>query len=212
MQFSELYNTVFRLMRDEAQSKYSLAYVKAWLNYAEREFCNRTEYALKKSTSISTVAAQREYSIPSDTKLIRTVYYDGNKLKGPIDLEDTIHQGGDESGTPSAYYVELDKIGLEPIPIAAKTLTVIYYAIGGAMSAAADTPIIPAEHHMLLVFRACYFACVEGEDDRINLFYAEWQRGLMEALVDTAKKNPWPQPDLSERLEVSRVDHDLEKL
>ncbi len=199
-------------MRDETQSKFSLDYVKAWLNYAEKEYCNKTEYAVQKSTAISTVAAQREYDAPSDNKLIRSVYYDGNKLRGPIDLEDTIHQGGDESGTPSAYYVELDKIGLEPIPVEAKTLTVIYYALGGTMSEAADIPVIPAEHHMLLVYRACYFACVEGEDDRINLFYAEWQRGLEEALIDGAKKNPWPQPDLSEKLEVTRVDHDLERI
>lgn len=200
---------VFRLMRDETQSKYSSDYVKKWLNDAEREYCNKTEYGIKKSTSINTEIAKREYSIPSDSKLIRTIYYDGDKLKGPIDIEDTIHSGGDESGTPSAYYIELDKIGLEPIPTAVKTLTIIYYSLGGAMAAAGDYPIIPQEHHMLLVYRACYHACVEGEDDRLNIFYAEWLRGLMDALIDNAKKNPWPQIDLGERLEMTRHNHDM---
>jgi len=209
MQFSDLSNMVFRLMRDETQSKFSLDFVKKWLNDAEREYCNRTEYGVKKSTAISTEIAKREYSAPSDSKLIRTLYYNGNRLGGPIDIEDTIHSGGDENGTPSAYYVELDKIGLEPIPTAVGTLTVIYYSLGGAMSTASDTPIIPQEHHMLLVYRACYYACVEAEDDRLNVFYAEWVKGLADALIDNMKKNPWPQIDLGERLEVSRHNHDM---
>jgi len=211
MQFSELISTAFRLLRDEIKSKYSEDYIKKWLNEAERLYCNTTEYSVKKSTSISTVALQREYSVPSDCKLIRTLYYDGSKLK-LIDVEDTIHQAGDESGTPSAYYVELDKIGLEPIPTEAKALTIVYYSLGGAMAAAGDTPIIPQEHHMLLVFYACYLASVEGEDDRVNVFFAEWERGLNKAMIDVAKKNPWPQPDMSERLEVTRVNHDMESL
>lgn len=65
---------------------------------------------------------------------------------------------------------------------------------------------------MLLVFYACYLACIEGEDDRVNIFYAEWLKGLAEAIIDNMRKNPWPQPDMSERLEVSRVDHDVEEL
>jgi hypothetical protein len=200
---------VYRLMRDETQSKFSLDYIKKWLNDAEREYCNRTEYGVKKSTATSTTPTQREYPIPTDAKLIRTLYYNGNKLGGPIDIEDTIHEGGDESGTPTAYYVELDKIGLEPIPVEVKTLTIIYYSLGGAMSSASDAPIIPQEHHMLLVYRACYYACVEAEDDRLNVFYGEWVKGLSDALIDNMKKNPWPQIDLGERLEVSRYNHDV---
>lgn len=209
MTFADLQGHVFRLLRDPNQTRYSLDYIKKWLNDAERQYCAETEYSVKKSTSTSTVAATREYDIPSDSLAIREVYYSGNRL-GRIEFEDTIHSDGDHSGTPSGYYVENKKIGLEPIPSDAATLTVTYYSMGGGMSATTDVPIIPTEHHLYLVFWACVLACIEGDDTRLGVFNELWNRAIIRAKADVVQKYPWKQVDQTGGgAEVSRHNHDM---
>lgn len=205
MTFQDLYNNVFRLMRDPNQTRYSLTYVKEWLNEAERQYCLKTGYSIKKDTNTTTVATTREYDIPTDFIQVIDVYYSGDRL-APIEKTETIHSSGDENGTPTAFYVESKKIGLEPIPTAADTLTIIYYSMGGAMSADADDPIIPKEHHMMLAYYAAYHCCIEGDDTRLTFFYGLWDDGVKKAVSDVVQKSAWPEA-LDRGYEVSSHDH-----
>jgi hypothetical protein len=99
---------------------------------------------------------------------------------------------------------------LEPIPIATGTISLIYLSMGGAMVNDADTPIIPDEHQMLLVYWACVHACTEGDDTRLNTFASLWKAGLEKAKEDVSKKSPWPELGTSDTSKVERVNHDTE--
>lgn len=191
MTFQELYQNVFRLMRDPNQTRYSLSFVKDWINEAERQYCLKTGYSIKKDTNTDTVATTREYDAPADFLREIDVYYSGVRL-GHIEKTQTIHSSGDQNGTPNSFYVEAKKIGLEPIPAAAAALTIIYYSMGGVMSADGSTPIVPKEHHMLLAYYAAYHCCIEGDDTRLNFFYGLWDDGVKKAISDVTQKSPWP--------------------
>jgi len=208
--FEGLQGHAFRLLRDPNQTRYSLDYIKKWLNDAERQYCTETDFSVKKSTAISTVSGTREYDMPTDCLSLREVYYAGRPL-AVIDIENTIHDSGDESGAPTSYYFESKKIGLEPVPTATATLTLVYYSMGGTMAAASDIPIIPTEHHLYLVYYACMLACIEGDDTRLGVFSELWDRAIRKAKADIAEKYPWPQVDQRGGApEMSRYNHDLE--
>ena len=208
MDFQTLQGHTFRLLRDPVQTRYSLDFVKKWLNDAERQYCTDTDYSVKKSTALTTDSGTREYDAPADCLSVQEVYYGGARL-GRLDIEDTIHSDGDHSGPPTGFYVENQKIRLEPIPTAAVTLTVLYYSMGGAMSAVGDVPIIPAEHHMALVFYACMLGCIEGDDTRLAVFNQLWMQAIEKAKADVVQKYPWPAVDQTGgAAEVSRHNHD----
>lgn len=195
-------------MRDPGKTKYSLDFVKKWLNDAERQYCNKTNYSVKKDITISTASGTREYNLPADFISEINVFHDGKPLP-TIEMEDTIHAAGDKSGTPYGYYIENKKIGFEPVPTAIKVITLIYNSRGGAMTAASSTPIIPDEHHMLLVAGACIWASIEGDDTRLTTFQQIWTRGLAEATEDVINLSPWPQMNLGQGPYPNPVTHDL---
>lgn len=209
MTFLELQTHTFRLMRDPNQSKYSLGIVKDWLNDAERQYCKDVEYYLRLSTSLSAAASTREYTLPTDFLHELAVFVD-NLPMGDVDLQDTIHSDGAHTGFPSSYYIEGKKLGLEPIPTASGTITLVYLSMGGAMVNDADTPVIPVEHHLLLVYYACIHACIEGDDTRLSAFAALWKGGLEKAKEDVSKKSPWPELGGGDTAKVERVNHDVE--
>ena len=196
-------------MRDPNGTKYSLDFIKKWLNEAERQYCNRTGYSVKKSTSISTSNGIREYSLPSDCISEITVFYDGRPM-GTIELQQTIHESGDKSGHVYAYYIENKKIGFEEIPTETKTVTLIYHSHGGAMDADGGYPIIPDEHQMLLVAYAAMMAATEGDDTRFAVFERIWERGLVLATADVVNLSPWPQAGQIQGPHLNPVTHDLD--
>lgn len=208
MTFITLQNHVFRLMRDPSQTRYNLDFVKKWLNEAERLYCNETSYSVKKDISIPTANGIREYDLPAGFLSEIAVFYDGKPL-GTCELEDTIHEGGDEPGEPSMYYIENKKIGFEPVPTAIKTITLIYYSRGGNMNGNNDLPIIPEEHHRLLIAYACMLASIEGDDNRYAIFERFWDRGLGQAKGDVINLSPWPDVDMGRGPYPNPVTHDL---
>jgi len=188
--FSDLYKEVFQLMRDPNKYKFSLTYIKKWINEAEKLFCNRTNYSVNADTSIYTVAGTKEYSQPSGMKAVIRVFYDDVPLS-LVHFEDTIEQTPSR-GTPGLYYLRSDKIGVYPIPTEVKELQVIYYAIGGNMVSDLDEPIIPEEHQHALVEYACYRCCIEWDDDRVQFFYQNWVNSIQEA-KENATERAYPE-------------------
>lgn len=209
MTFLKLQQHVFRLMRDPGMTRFSLDMVKDWLNDAERQYCKDVEYSVRLSTALSAAAATREYTLPSDFLHDLAVFLDDLPL-GNVDLQDIIHSDGAHTGTPTSYYIEGKMLGLEPIPVASGTITLVYLSMGGAMVSDGDTPIIPEEHQMLLVARACIFAAIEGDDTRLGAFGTLWTDGIDKAKEDVSKKSPWPVLDIDVTSKVERQNHDTE--
>jgi hypothetical protein len=209
MTFLKLQQHVFRLMRDPNMTRYSLDMVKDWLNAAERQYCKDVEYSVRLSTALSAEAGIREETLPSDFLHELAVFLDNLPL-GNVDLQDIIHSDGAHTGTPTSYYIEGKMLGMEPIPTATGTITLVYLSMGGAMVSDNDTPIIPEEHQMLLVARACIFAAIEGDDTRLGAFGTLWTDGIEKAKEDVSKKSPWPVLDMGDVLKVERHNHDVE--
>jgi len=186
MQFSELYDTVFRLMRDTGQDKYDLVTVKRWLNDGERRYCAITGYSVKKSTAITSVSGTAEYEFPADYKSLIAAFWNSDKLT-ETEIEDTIPS---DSGTPSLFYVRNNYLGLFPVPTTTgTTVTIVYRSIGGAMAAADDEPEIPEEHHMAMVYYAAVLCSMEGDDSRLPLFQGKWNEIVGQAVQETVAKS-----------------------
>jgi hypothetical protein len=187
MIFSEMYNEAYRLNRDTAKTKFDLTTVKRWINQGEQRYCVLTNYSIKKDVSISTVASQQEYTLPTDCKSVKAVFYDGSRLARE-EIENTVYSTTN-SGTPSEYYIRLNKVGLDPIPTAVKTLTIIYHTIGGDLINDNDTPIIPEEDHNLPVLWAAYYMAIEADDNRANAFLQAYYEGVKQAVIANSMKS-----------------------
>lgn len=209
MTFEELQNTTFQLLRDAAKTKYNAVYIKQYLNEAERQFCSITEYSVKKDTSIVTVENQIEYEVPDDYKNEIMLFYQNSPLF-KTDIQTTLLSG--EYSSPSSYYIRNNYIGLYPTPTTSgDTITLVYRSIGGAMTNISDTPIIPVEHHRLLVFYACYMCCIEGDDVRANIFKSEWEQGLLRGNLEVINKvygDGFPVVG-EDYIRLDPIDHDL---
>lgn len=187
MTFSTIYTMVFRLMRDTGQDKYDLATVKAWVNDAEQRYCALTGYSVKKDETITSVASQQEYTLPTDIKSVIDVWWGYTHLI-ETDIEKTVVENN--SGTPYAYYVRNNKLGLHPVPgTTGTTIRLVYRSIGGDMTDASDTPIIPEEHQMALVYSPCVMCSLEGDDDRGPMFQGKWNALIQQAVVEGVQKS-----------------------
>jgi len=208
-QFSQLYNLAFRYLRDTAKTKYDLDTVKGWINDAERQYCRLTHFGVEKNTTITTASGTQEYALPGDFLLETEVFYDGEPLR-KRHQEATIARVP-ESGAPRSYYIKQKLLGLYAVPTAAKTITLIYWAMGGTMSADADLPIIPDEHQLLLVYFAGIQMALEGDDDRMAKFLKLWNDGIYEAKIEVVEKyyiNMCPVATETEQ-DLDPINHDL---
>ena len=189
MTFERLQKQVFAALRDPTgyNDATKVEYIKEWLNKAEQKICSITDYYITTSTAITTVSGTREYQLPDGTKqVIEAVYDDDNKL-WPIDITKTADDP-DSTGAPGYYYIRANYIGLYPTPDDAKTLKLFYSSIGGNMSNNNDTPIIPEEWQMGLVYYAALHYAVHLDDTRVAVFSQMWQNELAEIIVDNVNK------------------------
>ncbi len=188
MTFLRLQKQVFREMRDPLgySDNEKLTFVKEWLNEGEKVMCAKTEYHLTTDNSTTTVASTQEYSLPTGCSQVIHATYDGDDLD-PIDIIDTIEKTT-TTGASTNYYIRKDQIGLYPTPSAAQTLKVWYIDIGGGMSDDADTPIIPAECHMGLVYFAALHYAIERNDTRVSTFKTLWEETLGDAITQAVAK------------------------
>ena len=207
MNFGTMIETVFRLMRDNLETKYDRDSIKRWLNEGERKYCNETGYSVKKDTSLKTQASVQEYPLPSDCKNIIGVYCDNERLTLCDQLEtiDTTVA----SGIPYNFYIRNNAIGMYPPPAVVHDLTILYRALGGGMDATGDIPIIPEEHQYIPIWWACYLCSLEGDDARINHFRELFFTELKGSVVDIVNK---VFPGVNRGVSGEEVNHDYNRI
>ena len=77
-------------------------------------------------------------------------------------------------------------IKLYPVPVTAPTATLYYYRTEPALTTDESTPLLPTQHHQILVCRASYHLNVRRTDkDRIRLDLEEWVPGLRNMMLTT---------------------------
>lgn len=126
---------------------------------------NRTDHIfLKTSDTLTTVAAQQEYSIATDIdanvdKIISIVSRDPEFYFQEYNKQDLMQFDPDitnEQSDPWAYYIQDDVLGLYPVPSGVNTLYVDYYKFTSDLTADADLPDIPLRWTQVIVDGAVF--------------------------------------------------------
>jgi hypothetical protein len=154
MNLTELVDEVNKDL-DDSLSK---AEIKGWLNRALDDLTPYANY--QKSSTISLVADQKQYTLPSD--LFKIVHLlDEEKLVEyhPIPVNDLRSTGYKKWG---------NEIIFQPVPKESKDLTLYYHAKLPHLVNDTDTPVIPEEFHDLLVLFAVAKAKYQDEEETMQ--------------------------------------------
>jgi len=210
MTFKEIQDAVYQLMRDPNSTKYTLSFIKQWINAGEKLFNTLTDNYYDIDISTSTTVDVTEYDLPADYGSDIAVYYDDNELVEIDPVEG--QESGLENMTPRYYYIKNDKVILVGSVLGDKELKFIYYGIGGVMTDDLHTPKIAAQYHLALVYFACFHCCIEGDDTREARFDNLFSRMVDVAngkVTDERYGNRWPVIGESSTESPFHTDRDL---
>lgn len=209
MNFLQLQNTVFELMRDPLKTKFNVSFIQNWLNEGERIYCAKTNYNIQKSIALQVVPGSQEIALPADFKAIIAVFYTTDKFKlREIDIEQSITN---YVGKPTGYYIRNGMIGWEGTPNSFEDLTVLYYSTGGGMVLDSDNPITPVDHHMSLVWYCCYLCSIQADDARVNYFMKNFEQEITDSVRQQASsREMFPIAGEVNRAYTNKQDHDTE--
>lgn len=168
------------------------ANIQNWLNEAQDIIATETHW-YRTSSYISTVAATKEYDLPSSCMTVEEAWWDPNQRRlmpmTPADLEGLAFYSPNwrytTDATPIYYYVNVNSaIGLHPTPNANGTnaLFLVYTALPPHASTTSDYQYIPVGGERALTHYACFKASIrdavgEGQK-RLASFQALWQQDL----------------------------------
>ena len=122
--------------------------VRRVLNQGYREVC-RKALCSRASSSVNTNTSVREYSFPEGCSSLISIKHNGIPLVfiREFDICSTL------KGMPQAYYIAIDKIGLEPIPDKTYTLNLIYFQKPANEIQMEDTPyLVPEDWHYVIAY------------------------------------------------------------
>ena len=183
-----------RYMTGESDTFWTDPEIYAYMTEAEQLVTDRVDCS-QDSTTIASVANQRQYDVPDRVKDLKRVEYNGQKIKN-IDfnelgaLEDT---GSDSTSTgdPRFYYMWGDKIGVSPVPGNDGTNISMYFTAAittdySAATASFNTPSwIPHYYADFILWRSYM------KDDELkktaSVYEARWERDLEE--IESAWKD-----------------------
>lgn len=141
--------------------------------------------------AIETVAEQASYSLPGllpeyGVLIENTLHIGGAPLAKTAyaEFSQVYERGSAPVGKPVFYAVAPDRsIRLAPTPDATYTLTLQHYAKPQPLVSGSDTPALPEQYHMALVYRTVMLYA--AHDDHPQLFqdaalnYERWLRRIM---------------------------------
>lgn len=141
-------------LRDQSQQVFNnteiVRYTQDWL----REVA-ANEGAFVKTTTLSTVASTRVYSLPTDFLQMIRVWHNDSIVLPEASVDHLAYVTGDftDTGTPFVYYLERDpvgvtsqvmlRIGFFPVPSAAVTVRYFYQYMPAVPSAMSDRLVLP---------------------------------------------------------------------
>lgn len=218
MNLGELRTLVSVWLDDVNNGYFTAAQLNVWLNNAQREaqkfVIQAFEGHYKKCVETTTVANQREYQLPSDFKKLSRLEY---ILSGSsFQTEDRVRLTkitenqqdffSENTGTPTSYYFQGDKVILVPCPDQAKTLRLTYMYRVTDMSNDSDEPDVPEDYHEYLAV----LATLDGlyRDGREAGPYLEKKRYYEEQFRRDAEERNVDEP----RTVVQTQDDDYETL
>jgi len=140
-------------------------------------------------TSISTVAAQRNYDLPTGYLQMKEFHLSTNPIRALAYLTPEMMfrvWAGSTTGTPNAYTIIQDQFYLGPAPASAVSLSMLYYKQFDALSDSAETNwVITNAPHLYL-----YGSLLQAEpflmnDARVPL----WEKAVRQSISDIQEQD-----------------------
>jgi hypothetical protein len=138
-------------------------------------------------SSTTTVASTQSYDMPTNFIKPKRVLYDGRKLQFITQREDDAITGFQEDttseGTPTGWYLWVDKIYLRPIPDDAKTLKIWGFKRQADL-AITDTLTVPDLFHRDIVNYCVAEMFAKDQNPSMTQYYnSKWDLGLKKAIA-----------------------------
>lgn len=152
MNVGEIATRVKRQFGDESGVQVTDADIIRWVNDAQREIAGNNDL-LQTVATTAVISGQREYTLPPDILLLRSIHYGGSKLTPLNSREAEEYIQIQQSGTPGTFWVWANKLNLFPTPSASDPddLQIFYTRQPANVTVTADVPELPLEYHNRIV-------------------------------------------------------------
>lgn len=155
--------------------------VKQWLNARYAQVWGSEDWTFRKASgSVTVTAGNATAAAPANYGIGMGLWTELGDLVTyvtPKDYLDT-HTGTVVSGTPDSYTVLNGVVLLDPTPAASATYTCLYEKAFVPLALDADVPLLPAEHHYMLVYGALSQGSVMMQDFTYQFAEQEWQNEI----------------------------------
>lgn len=153
MLVSEIALRVKRQFGDEAGIQVTDPDIFRWINDAQREIAASNDL-LQTVATTAVIPGQQTYALPSDILLLRSVHYQGSKLRPLTSREaEEYLVDGLASGRPTHFWSWANQINLYPQPDTSDPddMKIFYTRQPTAITTVNDTPELPLEYHNRIV-------------------------------------------------------------
>lgn len=174
MNVQDVATRVKRSFGDEAGVQVTDQDIIRWVNDAQEEIVLTNEGLMETTSSADIVADQGEYDVPTNFSVLRSLKYNGFRIKPLsfaefneyIDGYSSSGPGGYGPGTPDVFMVWDSKISLFPVPGESVTngLTIYYMRHPDSVGTLADGLTVPLAYHNSVV-NYCLQQAYELDED-----------------------------------------------
>jgi len=210
---SEILDTLYRTDLAAEVTEYSPGSIEGAvtraISKAERRIVRRLRTReFETSTTVSTVSGTETIALPTDFVMIKTLILSGNPV-GVLIQKDltTLYSDAPSAavGLPSAYAAFGASLYLRPVPDAARSLRMFYYAGPTPLSAENTSNTLLSKYPDLLSYGALVEITAHVEDDgRIGL----WKNAFDDVVQDFTNDdvlNRWPGAPIRSSVDIRSI-------
>lgn len=191
MNVGDVATRVRRTFGDEAGVQVTDDDVIRWINDAQEQIVLENDGLMEATGTASSVANQKQYSLPADFSTLRALAYKGYHLEAlnfnEFNSQVDGYQSSDNTntGTPTTYMVWNNEVWLNPVPSTSETnaITIYYQKHPTSVGLLADPLSLPLQYHNTII-KYCMAQAYELDEN----FEAK-QMKEAEFAADTQKLN-----------------------
>lgn len=183
MNVQDIISRVQRTFGDEASVQVTTDDIIRWINDAQIEICTNNEELLQTSALTDIVQGQDEYDVPADMWILRSMAYNGFRLKHMSFAEFNEYIDGFDASTnvgpygpgiPEIFMVWQNKITIFPKPNTSITggLKIYYAKQPTTIATVADALSVPLPYHVTVV-DYCMARAYELDEDLEKASFAK---------------------------------------
>lgn len=208
MNVTDVVNRVKRIFGDEAGVQITDVDLVRWINDAQVQIGLANEGLLETSATANIVASQAEYNVPADMSVLRSLTYNGFRVRVLSFAEFNEYIDGYSAsaslspygtGIPEVFMVWQNLIRLFPTPDTSITngMKIYYVKNPATVTSLADDLTVPIQYHNSVV-DYCLTQAYELDED---LQKASYNRGKFdETMMKLQDRNKWTSQEYYPRI------------